>query len=281
MNLKHNEGTFSGHDNLDLYYQEWTQDNAKEHLVFAHGLGEHSGRYNHLIEALADLPINFYGLDHRGHGKSEGVRGHVNSWHDFTRDLGIFISNILQKVGQEKLILLGHSMGGNIAINYALDHQEHLKGLILSSPGLEPGLKINPVKKGLGKMMSKLYPKFSQSNGIVVEHLSHDKTEVDKYVNDPLVHDRVTARWFTEFVESGEYAIEKAGTLSIPIIITQGMQDKLINPEATKAFYANIKYNNKKLLLYDDLYHETYNELEEDRNEVLSKVRQWIEKNFF
>lgn len=262
---------------LNIFYRKFRADPEKVIIVIAHGLGEHSGRYTNLFERLVPEGITFYALDFRGHGKSDGKRGHVFSFGEYLEDLHavVEIATKEKKPGM-KCFLLGHSMGGLIAINYALRRQEIIDGLIISSPSLGVAVKVPAVKAALGKIMSSLWPGLSLNNELDASKISHDDKVVAAYKNDPLVHDRVTARWFTEFLSAMEEANRGASDIKVSTLMQIAGDDHLVNAGASKAFFERLTVKDKKLHVYDGLYHEVFNEREEERKSVLNDLGAWI-----
>jgi len=274
-NYDHNTGIFVGHDGLQLFFQSWEVAEVEQIIIISHGLGEHSGRYHNLLKSFSGKNISFYGADHRGHGQSAGIRGHVNSINDYLLDLNIFINLIKNRIGQPiPFILLGHSMGGLIAIKYVLDYPESLSRLILSSPGLIPAIKVPKWKEFLGNKVSKILPSLSLANNIEADCLSHDLVEVQNYKNDPLVHNKVSARWFTEFTKASQECLARAKEIKIPFFIFHGKNDKIVDFKGSKQFYEQVSSLDKEIYLFDNLYHETMNETEKER--VFEKVVKFV-----
>jgi len=175
-----------------------------------------------------------------------------------------------------KCFLLGHSMGGLIAINYAISRQDTIDGLIISSPSLGVAVKVPAVKAVLGKAMSSLWPGLSLNNELDASKISHDEKVVAAYRNDPLVHDRVTARWFTEFLSAMENANNQVSQIKAPFLMQIAGDDHLVNAAASKAFFEKLTSKDKTLHVYNGLYHEIFNEKEEERKSALDDLENWV-----
>ena len=265
------------HDGLNIFYRQYKADPEKARMVIAHGLGEYSGRYLNVVNRLVPKGITIYAPDFRGHGKSDGKRGHVLSFGDYLEDLdSMFKVAVKEKKPGMKCFLLGHSMGGLIAINYAISRQETIDGLIISSPSLGVAVKVPAVKAVLGKAMSSLWPGLSLNNELDASKISHDEKVVAAYRNDPLVHDRVTARWFTEFLSAMENANNQVSKIKVPFLMQIAGDDHLVNAAASKAFFEKLPSKDKTLHVYDGLYHEIFNEKEEERKLALDDLENWI-----
>ncbi|MEJ5360580.1 MAG: lysophospholipase [Spirochaetota bacterium] len=274
--FQHSTGTFIGKGGIEIFFQQWEVANPKAILVIVHGLGEHSGRYGNLIDALQNKGIAIFGLDHRGFGRSGGKRGHVDSFMDYIYDLKIFVNMIRDKYPNKPVIMLGHSMGGVLALKYALTHAEDLDALILSSPGLVPAIKVPAWKKNLAIFLSSRIPSLTMPSGLDATTISRDKEVVKKYLDDPLVHDKVTPRFYVEMMNTIDECINRCGEITLPLLLFHGTADALVLDEASKIVYQKASSKDKTLKLFEGLYHETMNELEPDRKKVLKFVADWI-----
>lgn len=275
--LKHIENKLSGLEGQPLFYQAWLPDEIKRILVVAHGLGEHGGRYSNLVDYFAPLGYAIYALDHRGHGRSGGQRGHVKQFSYYMDDLRIFVQLVKEAQPGKEIFLVGHSLGGLIALIYGLEYPSTLKGVIVSSPGLAIKVKVPFIKEVMGKLLSTVIPRLAMSNGIPPEHICRDETVVEKYKADALVHDRVTTRWFTEFIAAQAYAIENAKNFSLPVLLMLAGNDELSDPEGSKLFYHNLSIEDRELKIYDGLYHELFNEMENQK--VFEDMENWLDRH--
>lgn len=272
------EGRFKGKEGIHIYYHVWEAEHAAGSVVIAHGVGEHCKRYDNLINNLEGKGISIYALDHRGHGLSDGNRGHVDSFADYIYDLRILTSMVKKDNIGQPVILLGHSMGGLIAFSYALTYPQDIDALILSSAGLIPAFKVPGWKKTMAKMLSNLMPTLSMPSGLNAADLSHDKAVVEAYLADPLVHDRVSARWYMEFSRAGEECLRRVNELAMPLLIIHGKADKIVDWHGSQEVMDKASSQDKELHIFDDLFHETMNELEEQRQEVIFCVSEWIQR---
>lgn len=277
MNLySHNTGTFIGKGGTEIFFQNWGVDVPRGILVIAHGVGEHSGRYDNIINELKGDRILIYALDHRGHGRSGGKRGHVDSFMDYIYDLKLFIDLINEENSSLPLILLGHSMGGVIACKYALTYSEDIDGLVLSSAGMVLAVKVPAWKKSLGNMLSRYLPSVTMATGLESKELSHDTNVVEAYENDRMVHDHVSAKWYTEYIKAGEECLNRALELRMPLLVFHGKDDRIVDYTGSESIFSNASSIEKQLYLYDGLYHETMNESE--NKIVLQNIKRWIMK---
>lgn len=273
-------GLFMNQDGLAIFYRKYQANPERARMAISHGLGEHSGRYGNVVERLLSKGISIWAPDHRGHGRSDGPRGHILAFDEYIDDLNRMIVMTREDLpAGMKCFLLGHSMGGLIALTYALGVQGMINGIIVSSPTLGLTATIPGTKSILGKVMSSIWPGMTLGNEVDATKLSHDAKVVQAYTNDPLVHDRVSARWFTEFLHAMKTVNHQASGLKIPVLMQLAGDDYLVDVRASKAFFERLTVGDRTLHVYDDLYHEVYNEKEEHREKVLTDLEDWLENH--
>jgi alpha-beta hydrolase superfamily lysophospholipase len=146
--------------------------------------------------------------------------------------------------------------------------------MILSGPALREKMKISPVKTFMANTLSRIMPTFSISTGLDPNLLSHDQEVVKKYMEDPLVHKVVTARWGTEYRRAQEETMRSADKLILPCLIIQGGADGIIDPTVATELYRRIKGPDKTLKIYDGFYHESLNEI--GKESVLADIDNWL-----
>lgn len=272
--MQRSEFTQQSGDGLRLYAQLWEPDAEVRAVVnLVHGLGEHIGRYTHVASALTAAGFAVLGFDLRGHGKSEGQRGHAPSWDTLMDDIGLFLSEAETRLPGQALFLYGHSLGGNLVLNYVLRRKPRLAGAIVTSPMLRTAFQPPVWKIKLGEALYNLWPSFALSNELDVKGLSHDPKVVEAYVNDPLVHNRISARMAMDMLRNGEWAIAHASELALPLLLMHGANDPVCSPKASEEFAQNAP-GDVTLKLWDGHYHETHNEPEKDK--VLQAVIEWL-----
>ncbi len=248
-------------------------------LVIQHGFGEHSDRYHFLLETLQGSNTTVYALDARGHGRSEGKRGHVEQFQYYIDDLTDLIQIAKREQQVDKVYLLGHSLGGVIASQYALqfENQKGLEALILSSPAFRVHMNFSQqVKKIMAYILAGIAPATTIDANLDIQLLSHDQDVVAAYAKDPLVHGKISFQMGKNLFLLGKALIKKARVLNIPCFIFTGDADSIVNHEGAKDFYENTLSKDKNLQVYPDLYHETMNELPERRKEVLTNLKNWL-----
>jgi alpha-beta hydrolase superfamily lysophospholipase len=270
----HQEFTLLTEDQLELYGQYWApEEPIRAVICLVHGMGEHSGRYAHVAEFFNRNGIAVVAMDHRGHGRSQGKKGHTPSYNHLLNDVGALLKTAENTFPGKPVFLYGHSMGANLVLNYAIRNNPVVKGIISTSAYLKLAFDPPAWKVKLGKLSAGILPGLTQATGLDTKAISRDPEEVKKYENDPLVHDKMSAAFFVNVHFAGPYAIEHAAELKIPTLIMHGTADKLTSAEGTKEF-AGKSGPNVELKLWNGLYHEMQNEPEKE--EVFKYTLNWI-----
>ncbi len=249
---------------------------SKGGIMIMHGLGEHSGRYGHVARFFNECGLSVRCYDHRGHGKSEGARGDVPKGDAILQDAQIVMEEFASQLATPPL-LLGHSMGGLFAARFALEKRVPLRGLILSSPAL--AIPLAGAQKLLLKTLNLLAPHFAIPNGLPVNALSHDTAVVQAYKNDPLVHPKISANLLMRMLAAVEFCQTKAASLTVPVLMVVAGSDKLVDATGSRTFFPQLPSGLRTMHIYDELYHELFNELEAKR--VFDDVRQWLQSHDF
>jgi lysophospholipase len=170
-------------------------------------------------------------------------------------------------------------MGGAIAFKYALTHPSDISALILSSAGLVPAVEVPKALDVVARLGSKLFPSVTSSNQIDASLISHDSAYVADYTADPMVHDKISFRWYTEMLATTRECLERAGELAMPLLVFHGTDDKIVDFSGSITTHEKASSKDKTIHLFQGLYHETMNEVEHERTKVLSVVTAWILKH--
>jgi len=276
--MKSTEFKFNTFDGLELFGQSWQPEKPPKAVVcLVHGLGEHIGRYSHVADRLTKAGYIILAFDLRGHGKSPGLRGHNLSYEAFMQDISSLLEISNKKFPQLPSFLYGHSLGGNLVLNYVLRRQSHLKGVIATAPWLHLAFEPSPFKVILSKITNKIWPSFSQSSGLDIKALSHDSKIVKAYEKDPLVHSHISARMFINIYLSGRWALEHSSEFSLPLLLMHGGDDKITSCKASCEFTKKIiNSKNCTFKIWDGLYHEIHNEPEKE--EIFKFLIDWLDE---
>jgi len=274
--MNHIEGTVKGVHGLDIYHQAWVPEGeVRASILIVHGLGEHCGRYTNVVNYLVPKGYALYGFDLPGHGKSGGMREYVSTYDDYTETLTTNYQRVREAQPDKPIFLLGHSMGGLIAAAYLVDHSEDFTGAVISAPAILIPDFVTKFTVLLGKVLSKIAPKAGVL-GLDANGVSKDPAVVEAYINDPLVfHGKTTARLSAELLDKVFWVNENMETITTPLLIVHGGEDKLANPKAAQLLYDHASSKDKTLKVYDGLHHEVFNEPE--REQVLGDVSAWLD----
>ncbi len=259
-----------------IFAQSWVpEDNLRGMISLIHGLGEHSGRYARWAELFVQAGYGMLAVDLPGHGCTEGRIAYVKNYQILLNQVDLTLRKSEDLFPGVPRILYGHSMGGNIAINYAISRDAPIKALIASSPWLRLTFRVSPVELALGKIMNILLPwvRFKRK-GTKTEHLSHDPDHWADLRSDPLVHGMVTGRYFYIIYQQGEYAMRHVYKINKPFLLMHGSDDKITSPRASADFVANTS-DRTQLKIWDGLYHELHNEFE--YRDIAKYVIDWLE----
>lgn len=262
-------------DGLKLYaWLRQPSGRSKGVIAHVHGMGEHSRRYDHLTAYWEDHGYASAGFDLRGHGRSEGKRGHTPSYDALMEDLAIFLGWVARAYPNVPITLYGHSMGGNLVLNYAVRRQPALAGVVATGPYLRLAFEPPAWKVRMAEWLKRIAPALSQPTGLDTRALSRDAEVARRYAADPLVHEKITVSFFTQVHAAGEAIIGRAAELSIPALVMHGGADALTSPAGSRAFVA-ASSGKAQLEVWEGYFHEIHNESEWER--VAAFVLAWVE----
>ncbi len=258
-----------------LFFRAWQAPASRATLVVVHGIGEHSGRHARLGRALREAGVTTVAFDLRGHGRSGGRPGHVERFEDHVEDLAVFRRVVEALVGPGPRFLLGHSLGGLVAVQYLLRRRpDDLAGVVLSSPALRLRVEPGEAKLRFVRLLERLLPAVAFPNQIRPEHLTHDHRIAEEYATDPLIRHRSTPRTFLETLRAMAEARERAAEVTWPLLVLGGTDDRVVSPEAARDFVQRASSPDKRLVLYPALYHEVFHEPERAR--VRGELLRWL-----
>ena len=256
--MNRQEGYFKNKQGQSIFHQQWLPDNKpKAMLLICHGLNEHSGRYYHLAKFFTEKGYGVFGFDHVGHGKSDGTRSFVKDFPTFTDPILISLDKIKEINPNVPVFLLGHSLGGLIGVSFLIDYQEIIQGAIISGPLVKVPDFVSDLTVKIGTIISKILPKV-RLIGIEKSDLSRDPGVVNNYINEGIA-----------------YIAEKGSTVTAPILLLHGGQDKICNPSWSTYLHNLVSSQHNQLIIYDELFHEIYNEPEQES--VFADVFNWLE----
>jgi alpha-beta hydrolase superfamily lysophospholipase len=277
--ITNHEGLIKSTDGTELYYQSWHPDSqVRGILAIVHGLGGHSGAYLNIVKHLIQNNYAVYGVDLRGNGKSPGQRAYINSWNSYREDVGSFVEFVASSNGKTPLFLLGHSLGGLTVLDYVLrsDEKPAIKGLIAFTPALGESA-VSPIKLFMGRILSRVYPRFSMDTGIDRKLAARDEKVIAFQAQDKLRHTLGTARLSTEFSSTLAWVQAHASDINIPFLMMLAGADKVTLPEGSRKFFEKITFSDKELREYPERYHELHDDF--GYHEVLCDLQDWLERH--
>jgi alpha-beta hydrolase superfamily lysophospholipase len=268
------EGSFRGAGGLSLFCRVWRPTGpARAALINLHGLGDHSGLYPTLVEYCTDRGIVVHAPDLRGNGRSPGQRGFVRRWEDFREDLRAFVTRVRAEEAGLSLFLLGNSLGGLIALDYAIHYPDGLRGVIAAAPPLGR-LGVPGPLMALGRVLSRVWPRFALRTGMDLSGLARDPAVRETVLTDPLFHRYGTARLSTEVVKTIASVQAAAPRFPLPVLILHGGSDRMVAPDGSRAFIARVGHPDHELREYPGGYHVLFADL--DRERVLADLERWV-----
>ena len=268
------EGWFRGAGGLSLFRRVWRPAAAcRAVLINVHGLGDHSGLYPALVEHFTARGIAVYAPDVRGNGRSPGQRAYLEHWDEYREDLACLVRSVREEEPGLPLFVLGNSLGGLIVLDYVLHHPEGIRGVIAASPPLGR-LGVPAPLLLLGRVLSRLWPRFSLRTGMDLTGLARDPAVVEAVLADPLFHRVGTARLSTEVTAAIARIQAAAPRFPLPLLVLHGSEDRMVPPDGSRAFVARVGHPDHELCEYPGAYHVLFADL--DRERVLTDVEQWI-----
>ncbi|MGI8922411.1 MAG: lysophospholipase [Solirubrobacteraceae bacterium] len=269
--------SFSGEGGTEIHWKHWPGPRRPAGtVVIAHGGGEHSGRYQHVADRLNEEDFAVFALDHRGHGESEGKPGLIEDLGELVSDLGTMISIAREEQPKKELFLLGHSMGGCVALDYTLDREDTLDGLVLSAPLARLGTA-NPIEMLAARVLSVVRPSFGVFK-VDSATVSSNPEVVRAYDEDPLVlHDKMAAKTITEIAGAIKSFPKRLPDLRLPLLVMVGTADQLVPPSAARMVHDRAGSVEKQLIEYDGLFHEILNEPEQEQ--VMDDLVGWLKSH--
>lgn len=257
----------------------WCSDQPRALIAVVHGLGEHSGRYAALAEALVTRRFSVVALDLPGHGETQGPRGDFPSWIDVRDRVVPAMFTVPRGMpGQPfdlPVVLFGHSMGGVMALDYALAHPKTLLGVVACAPALRDARVPPPLKVALGRVIGAISPTFGLPHGLDESGISRDAEVLKLRASDPLLHDRITPRTFFDLVAARERVMAEARGLQVPALVLVPAADRVADPRGGLEFTGAAPHELVRMLSYQGAYHELFND--HSREQAIRDLVGWLD----
>jgi acylglycerol lipase len=268
-------------DGTTFFIQGWEPNHSepKGLIALIHGLGEHTARYIHVGKAMTDAGYALVGFDLRGHGKSGGPRGHASSLDSYIQDIHQFFKFLVHRYPDIPHFLYGHSLGGLLALAYAIQYGGELKGVMVTGAALRSSLQEQKAKVAMVKVLGSFLPAVTIQSGLDPTTISRDPEVVQTYINDPLVHYSTSLGFGKAVLNAIDLCFARAKEFPVPLLMIHGKEDRLTYPSGSEDFARLVKEagGDVTLRLWDHLYHEVHNEPE--KAEVFKLMIEWLDEH--
>jgi len=272
--IRRSENRVDGARGDRLFCREWLPENPERVLLLVHGMGEHSGRYEHFGAWFAARGCSVHAYDHLGHGRSAGLPGHVRRFDDYLDDLEGILADVRRRHPQLPVFVVGHSMGGLIVAAFARERRPQLAGAVTSAAALDLGEGVSGATLVAARILSRLVPRLRLSTELDPAGLSRDQEVVDAYVADPLVFRRVTASMANELFGAIRRTRAGGAEVQLPMLMLHGEADPICPVAGTREFFEQLPLDDKAVQTYPGLLHEIFNEPEHEQ--VFEDLLAWL-----
>lgn len=278
MSIRNETWKIENKDGLALFVQQWIPDgaNPKGAVLICHGFAEHSGRYDWAARQLANSGWAVYAYDQRGHGQSQGKRGFILKFSEYTDDLGLMIDAVCKRAGVDRLTLFAHSMGGLVAATRMIETTAGVKAVAYSSPFFRVKAHVPAWKSAMAGLMSKIAPGLAMANEIDPGLISRDPADVREYASDPLIFKIARPRWYTECLAAQQQIPRRIRDIEIPQAFFISGADGLADAKVAMSIAGAVPEKTRFLKLYSEAHHESLHDL--CKEEVVGDILNWLEK---
>jgi alpha-beta hydrolase superfamily lysophospholipase len=276
MVMQEQQGFIDGVGGVRLHYLTLEVPDPQAALLVVHGLGDHSGRYVDFARAMTRFDFSTFSFDQRGHGRSEGRRGHAPRFETLLQDLDRFRREVQGLVNADcPVFIVGHSFGGLVALRYLEEYESPARGAVIVSPWLATAMPVPRWKVNMAAVVGRIAPAMPFSAHIDARHLTHDDALVQAYREDPLVHDTITPRLFSEVSSAMGLVLQRSDRIKVPLLFLLAGDDRIVDVQRSAAFAKSLSAPDVTTYIYPNSYHELLNEV--DRNTIHLQIRDWIE----
>ncbi len=256
-----------------IFVRSWTSNKCDQILLMVHGLGEHSGRYEIFSEYLKNENLSLYAFDLPGHGKSYGKRGHIKIFDEYLDCLEDVLMQIRKENLDTPIKLFGHSLGGLISLSFLINREsKEIDSAIISSPWIKLAVSVPNYLINIQKVLVNIFPSLRLNNRLDVNDLTKDIESNRSYINDKLVHDRISFKLYSEINNQIKLVVERCNRIKLKLLLYHGTDDKIISSESVKILNSKIK--DSKMILHNGVYHEPHNDIEKEK--VFMKIIEFI-----
>jgi alpha-beta hydrolase superfamily lysophospholipase len=272
--VRRSNSYFVAPDGTRLFRRSWLPRKPQRTLALVHGFAEHSGRYDHVGAWFATRDFAVHAYDHRGHGRSDGERGHVDSFSQLLDDLESFLDLVRTEHSDSPLVLMGHSLGGLVVATLLAERKPDLLCAAISAPPLELGPGVSRMRLRMARTLRRFRPQLRLGAGIDSGDLSRDPEVARAYDDDPLVFKRATTSFAVEMLDTVERIGSAGMHVQVPLLLLHGEADRVCPPRGSRAFHGQLQGAGHRLRLYPKLRHEILNEPEQEQ--VFEDLLSWV-----
>lgn len=251
----------------------WVPQQHRRVMIIVHGIGEHIGRYDHVAEFFMKEGFAVIGIDHYGHGKSDGPKGGSKGFAFMFDYLQAFLQYV-KDTWQQPIVMYGHSMGGGVLTGFLLKRHPDIQAAVISAPALIIGMRPGAFLRGILKVTSTLAPNLRIKQGLDINKISHDKAAVEKFRADPLRHEKLSLRLANDMIQNGAWCLLHADELKVPTLLIHGNADEFTAVEGSRLFAGRAPATLLTYREWEGMYHEMHNE--PDSRDVLLFVAGWL-----
>lgn len=272
---RYKEFQLTSEDGTSLFAREWRPvQEPRAWITMIPGTSDHSERYDQLGRLLTEAGFAFVMPDLRGNGQSEGKRGHIDSFSQYTDDLKVALEYTRDQ--RPKVHFLGgHSLGGLIAARVAIENPPGISGVFLSGASFRLAFDPPAWKTSMSRLLNRVLPSLQLGNELDEADLTHDTQIVERQRNDPYNHGKVTLNMYAELLNAQQEVIHQGSQLKLPLLILHGGADKINAVSGSEAFYSAAGSKEKQLIIYNGFYHEIFNEIGKEK--VFSDLMAWMD----
>jgi alpha-beta hydrolase superfamily lysophospholipase len=257
-----------------LFRRAWLPPDPWAALLVVHGYAEHSGRYEDLGAWFAARGLAVHAYDHRGHGRSEGTRCHVDRFDELLDDADRMLERVRGEHPELPIALLGHSMGGLVVAAFLADRRPPVAAAVTSGAALAVGPGVSRARVAAARLVRRLAPRLALGSGLDPAGLSRDPEVVRRYVEDPLVYRTMTSSLAVELLAAIPRVAARAVEVQVPVLLLHGSEDPLCPIEGSRAFHGGVRVPGSAFRAYPGLRHEIFNEPE--REQVFADLLAWL-----
>jgi alpha-beta hydrolase superfamily lysophospholipase len=276
---RYTEFQLSSEDGTSLFARAWRPvEEPRAWITMCPGTSDHSGRFDHMARVLNAAGFAFVMPDLRGNGQSDGKRGHIDSFAQYTDDLQAALDYTRGQCPKAHF-LGGHSLGGLVAAQVAIDNPPDISGVFLSGTPFKLAFDPPAWKTIMSRCLTGILPSLQVGNELNLADLTHDQQIVELQRKDPCNHGKVTLNLYAELLRAQQEVMHRGCQLKLPLLILHGGADKINAVSGSEAFYSVAGSKEKQVLIYDGFYHEIFNEIGKEK--VFSDLIGWMDSRLF